>query len=180
MAGSHDTKSVRYTIIPSPVGDLLIAAAGTEIVRVAFEAQGFQQVLDTLNTQFGLTVQHDDEILVVATEQFNEYFVGRRRAFKLPVHRARTEHFGSLVQQHLNMIPYGQTRSYGQIAAQLDKPGAARAVGSACANNPLPLLQPCHRVVRADGSYGQFSGTPEAKSYLLALERGEESIATTS
>ncbi len=180
MSDTSNTNSLQYTIVSSPIGGLLIATVKAEIVRVAFEVQGFQQVLDTLCNQFGTEAQRDNEALIRAAQQFDEYFAGRRQVFKLPLHQDQTQRFGSIVQQYLTTIPYGQTRSYGQLAEQLDKPGAARAVGSACASNPLPLIQPCHRVVRADGSYGHFSGSPEAKSYLLAFERGEKPIATTS
>src|SRR5699024_358496 len=180
MSDTHHTNPLQYTIISSPIGDLLIAAVGAQVIRVAFQAQGFPQVLDALGNQFGPAAQHDDETLIHAAQQFDEYFAGRRQVFKLPLYQYSTQSFGRVVQQHLTTIPYGQTRSYSQLAEQLGKPGAARAVGSACANNPLPLIQPCHRVVRADGSYGQYSGSPETKSYLLPLERGETPIATTS
>jgi len=181
MSDTQDVDLLQYTIFSSPIGVLLIATAGGKIIRVAFEVQGFQQVLDVLGNQFGPAVQRNNETLVDARQQFDEYFAGARRDFQLPLHpHHRTQRFRSIVQQHLTTIPYGQTRSYGQLAEQLDKPGAARAIGSACASNPLPLIQPCHRVVRADGSYGQYSGSPDAKSYLLAFERGEQPIATTS
>lgn len=175
----HDA-AIRYTIIPSPIGELLIADHAARIVHVAFENHDFDRVLKRLESQFGAPVLRDDETLRYATEQFDEYFAGIRKSFELPIQRGNAERFITMVQQNLATIPYGETRSYGQFAQELDKPGAARAVGSACARNPMPIIQPCHRVVRADGTYGEFSGTPGAKKYLLALERGEKSDATAA
>lgn len=180
MSDTVHAAANRYTIIPSPIGELLIAAQEARIVHVAFENHDFASVLERLEGQFGAPVLRDDETLRYATEQFDEYFAGTRESFELPIQRGNTERFITTVQQNLATIPYGETRSYGQLAQQLNKPGAARAVGSACARNPMPIIQPCHRVVRADGTYGEFSGTPGAKKYLLALERGEKSDATAA
>lgn len=171
---------LRYTIISSPIGKLLIAANGQTIVRVAFENQNFDNTLETLATQWGAPAQHDDKALTFATEQFEEYFSGQRKDFDLPTHQPKNPQFLHKVQQGLANIPYGQTTSYGLLASTLGHPGAARAVGSACARNPMPIIQPCHRVVRSDGTYGAFSGTPGAKDYLLAFERGDAPDAPAS
>lgn len=173
-------ETVHYTIQTSPIGQLLIAAINQEIVRVAFHNQDFDTVITGLQTQFGGPVHRDDSALQFATDQFEEYFAGTRYSFQLPTRQISPDRFNSQVQQRLTAIPYGQTRSYGEFAAELARPGAARAVGSACARNPMPLIQPCHRVVRADGTIGDFSGTPAAKKYLLAFERGENPDAPTS
>lgn len=165
--------TVRYALVSSPIGPLLVAAVDQEIVQVAFENQNFARVLEQLQATFGLPVQRDDDALAFAADQFGEYFAGTRKTFDLPTYQGAADRFITRVQHHLVTIPYGQTRTYGQLATELEKPGAARAVGSACARNPLPLLQPCHRVVRSDGTMGEFSGTPRAKQYLLALEAGE-------
>lgn len=173
MSETATTSTIRYGLVPSPIGPLLVAAIGDEIIQVAFENQNFDRILGQLQTKFSLPVRRDDEALLFAANQLDEYFAGSRQDFDLPIHQPSPERFITLVQQHLVTIPYGQTRTYGQLAAELEKPGAARAVGSACARNPLPLLQPCHRVVRSDGTPGEFSGTPRAKQYLLAFEAGE-------
>jgi len=166
-------ETVHYTIQSSPIGQLLIAAVDREIVRVAFQNQNFENVLAELQHQFGGPVQQDDSALEFATTQVEEYFRGFRKDFELPVRPVAGNGFRFDVQGKLSTIPYGQTRSYGEFAAQLDRPGAARSVGSACASNPVPLIQPCHRVVRADGTPGEFIGTAAVKNYLLAFERGE-------
>lgn len=171
---------IRYAVMPSPIGQLLIAATDSGIIHLAFENHDFDRVLKRLEEQSGLEVERDDQALRFATEQLEEYFAGTRKVFDLPIQQATPDRFITTVQQALASIPYGQTRSYGELAQQLDKPGAARAVGSACARNPIPLIQPCHRVVRSDGSYGEFSGTRGAKDYLLAFERGEKPDAPAS
>ncbi|OAV60268.1 methylated-DNA--[protein]-cysteine S-methyltransferase [Enteractinococcus helveticum] len=165
--------TIRYAFVPSPIGPLLVAPIDQDIVQVAFKNQNFERVLEQLRTRFGLSVEYDDDALAFAAEQLNEYFAGTRQSFDVPIHRNTTDRFMTRVQQHLVTIACGQTRTYGQLATELKKPGAARAVGSACARNPLPLLQPCHRVVRSDGTLGEFNGTPRAKHYVLALEAGE-------
>lgn len=180
MTHTAAPETVHYTIQPSPIGPLLIASIRHEIVRVAFQNQDFDSVLTGLQEQFGGPVQRDDHALRFATAQLEEYFAGTRQNFDVPTRQLSPDRFNSEVQQQLATIPYGETRSYGQFAEQLARPGAARAVGSACAKNPMPLIQPCHRVVRADGTIGDFSGTPAAKEYLLALERGEQPDAPTS
>src|SRR5699024_10882829 len=119
MSDTHHTNPLQYTIISSPFGDLLIAAVGSEVIRVAFQAQGFPQVFAVLGKQFGPAAQHDDETLIHAAQQFDEYFAGRRQVFKLPLYQYSTQSFGRVVQQHLTTIPYGQTRSYSQLAEQL-------------------------------------------------------------
>lgn len=174
-----DQAAIRYAIMPSPIGKLLIAAKDASIIHVAFENHNFERVIEELSCQYAVPVLRDDAALRYATTQIDEYFAGERKAFDLLLQRGTSDRFLTTVQQNLETIPYGETRSYRQLAQQLNKPGAARAVGSACARNPMPIIQPCHRVVRADGTYGEFSGTAEAKKYLLALERGDKTHAIT-
>ncbi len=173
MSETAQTTTIRYALVQSPIGPLLVAAIDEKIVHVAFENQNFDRVLEQLQVKFGLPIKHDEQALSFAATQFAEYFAGTRQDFDLLVHQPTPGRFLTVVQQSLATIPYGQTRTYGQLATLLEKPGAARAVGSACAKNPLPIIQPCHRVVRSDGTPGEFSGTPRAKKYLLAFERGE-------
>lgn len=109
-------------------------------------------------------------ILAMAARQLDEYFAGRRRAFDLPLLPHGTP-FQAAVWKALQCIPYGETRSYAQIAAMIGRPGACRAVGAANAANPLWVFIPCHRVVRADGNVGGYAGGPDRKQRLLALEK---------
>jgi methylated-DNA-[protein]-cysteine S-methyltransferase len=105
-----------------------------------------------------------------AARELDEYFAGRRRTFDLPLDRTLSTGFRRLVLLHLPEIGYGQTTSYAEIARAVGSPKAFRAVGTACATNPLPIVVPCHRVLHADGSLGEYVGGPAAKRTLLALE----------
>ena len=109
-------------------------------------------------------------LLQEAEEQLNEYFAGVRREFDLPL-AAKGTPFQQAVWAQLRKIPYGEVRTYGQLAAALGKPKASRAVGSACHRNPLCIVVPCHRVIGADGSLTGYAEGLEIKEYLLELER---------
>src|SRR5699024_263582 len=102
--------------------------------------------------------------------QLHDYLVGRRRTFDVPVDTALATGFRGEVQQHLASLDYGRTATYKELATQLGRPGAVRAVGTACATNPLPLIWPCHRVLRTDGGLGGERGGPEPQDRLLAME----------
>jgi methylated-DNA-[protein]-cysteine S-methyltransferase len=161
---------VAYTTVDSPVGGLLLAATPTGLVRVAYDIEDHDRVLDTLARRLSPRVLRAPRRLDAAARELDEYFAGRRRIFDLPLDFSLSRGFRQLVQQHLPEIGYGQTRSYGQVAALLGNPKAVRAVGTACATNPLPVVVPCHRVLRADGTPGRYVGGPSAKLALLGLE----------
>src|SRR6202044_983352 len=99
-----------------------------------------------------------------------EYFAGRRQVFDLPLDRSLSKGFRQLVQRYLPEIGYGQTRTYGQVAELVGNPKAVRAVGTACATNPLPVVVPCHRGLPAGGASGRYIGGTDAKQALLRLE----------
>jgi methylated-DNA-[protein]-cysteine S-methyltransferase len=102
--------------------------------------------------------------------QLDEYFAHRRRVFDVPLDLRLSKGFRRSVLAHLQQIPYGMTESYAQVATAAGSPRAACAVGTACATNPVPIVVPCHRVVRSDGSFGGYAGGPDAKQTLLMLE----------
>jgi methylated-DNA-[protein]-cysteine S-methyltransferase len=108
--------------------------------------------------------------LDTAAHQIQEYFEDRRTAFDVPIDLRLAHGFRRSVIEHLRDIGYGRRESYAAVAAAVGKPRAVRAVGTACAHNPLPVVIPCHRVVRSDGSAGQYVGGPAAKTTLLNLE----------
>jgi methylated-DNA-[protein]-cysteine S-methyltransferase len=109
-----------------------------------------------------------------AARQIDEYFAGRRHAFDTPIDLRLAHGFRRTVLQHLRQVGYGTTTSYAGLAAAAGSPGAVRAVGTACTTNPLPIVVPCHRVIRSDGSPGHYVGGDAAKTALLALETSQE------
>jgi len=161
---------VAYTTVDSPVGPLLLAATPKGLVRVAYDIEDHDRVLDTLAQRLSPRVLRAPKRLDAAARELDEYFGGRRQAFDLALDLSLSKGFRQLVQQHLPEIGYGQTRTYGQVAALVGNPKAVRAVGTACATNPLPLVVPCHRVLPASGGPGRYVGGPEAKVTLLTLE----------
>jgi methylated-DNA-[protein]-cysteine S-methyltransferase len=161
---------VSYRTIDSPVGSLLLAATAEGLVRVAFDRQDHDLVLAHLATEISPRILRAPRRLDGVATQLDEYFSGRRRRFDVPIDLQLAHGFRRTVLTHLRDIAYGETASYAMVAAASGSPAAVRAVGSACANNPLPLVVPCHRVVRSDGSIGQYLGGTEAKQALLAME----------
>jgi methylated-DNA-[protein]-cysteine S-methyltransferase len=161
---------VAYRTVDSPVGTLLLAATPLGLVRVAYDVEGHDRVLDTLASRLSPRVLRAPKRLDPVARELDEYFGGRRRSFDLPLDLSLSKGFRLLVQQHLPSIEYAQTRSYGQVAELVGNPKAVRAVGTACASNPLPVVLPCHRVLRADGTPGGYVGGPAAKTTLLSLE----------
>jgi methylated-DNA-[protein]-cysteine S-methyltransferase len=169
-AADEGVLDIAYRTVDSPVGPLLLAATPAGLVRVAYDVEDHDRVLDTLATRISPRVLRAPERLDAAARELDEYFDGRRRRFDLPLDLSLSKGFRLLVQQHLPSIGYAQTRSYGQVAELVGNPRAVRAVGTACATNPLPVVVPCHRVLPADGTTGRYVGGPEAKAALLNLE----------
>ena len=161
---------VAFTTVDSPVGPLLLAATPKGLVRVAYDVEDHDRVLDALARQISPRVLRAPKRLDLAARELEEYFQGQRRSFDLPLDLSLSRGFRLLVQQQLPSIGYGQTRSYRQVAELVGNPKAVRAVGTACATNPLPVVLPCHRVLRSDGTPGGYAGGTAAKTTLLNLE----------
>jgi methylated-DNA-[protein]-cysteine S-methyltransferase len=161
---------VAYRTIATPIGELLIAGTGRGLVRVAFPQQGHEAVLVSLAQTVSPRVLRAPGRLDQVSRQLDEYFTGQRTAFDLPLDFRLATGFRRMVLAYLPAIPYGHTESYAQVAAAAGSPKAVRAAGTACARNPLPVVVPCHRVVRSDGTAGGYAGGPDAKRALLALE----------
>lgn len=170
-AQSDGLLDVAYRVVATPVGRVLVAAGGSGVLRVAFEAQGLDAALEDLAVRVSPRVLEGGDRLDPVLRELDEYFDGRRTTFDVPVDLRLARGFRRDVVTALPGIGYGTTASYAQVAAALGRPGAVRAVGTACALNPVPLLVPCHRVVRSDGTSGQYAGGPAAKRALLDLER---------
>jgi methylated-DNA-[protein]-cysteine S-methyltransferase len=161
---------VAYRTLATPVGELLLATTGRGLVRVAFPIQGHDAVLESLAEIVSPRILRAPQRLDPVSRQLDEYFTGRRTEFDLPLDFRLASGFRRTVLAHLPAIPYGSTESYAQVAAASGSPKAVRAVGTACAKNPLPVVVPCHRVVRSDGTAGGYAGGPDAKRTLLTLE----------
>jgi methylated-DNA-[protein]-cysteine S-methyltransferase len=161
---------VAYRVIDSPVGPLLLATTDQGLIRVAFALEDHDAVLQTLADRISPRILSAPGRLDTAARELDEYFAGRRHAFDLPLDWRLSAGFRRTVLSHLPEIGYGQTASYSAVAGLAGSPKAVRAVGTACATNPLPVVVPCHRVVRADGSMGGYRGGPDAKRTLLTLE----------
>jgi methylated-DNA-[protein]-cysteine S-methyltransferase len=161
---------VAYTTVDSPVGTLLLAATPKGLVRVAYGREDHDRVLSTLSQRLSPRVLRAPRRLDAVARELDDYFARRRRVFDLPLDLSMSRGFRQLVQRRLPEIGYGQTRTYRQVAELVGSPNAFRAVGTACATNPLPIVVPCHRVLRADGTPGGYVGGPAAKQALLSLE----------
>lgn len=169
-AAAEGLIDVSYRLVDSPLGQLLLAATERGIVRVAFAAEDFDAVLGTLAQKVGVRVLHRAAPLDAAAAQLDEYFGHSRRGFELSLDHRLSSGYRLEVQLALPNIGYGHTVSYKELAATTGRPAAVRAVGTACATNPLPIVVPCHRVLRSDGSLGGYLGGLEAKKVLLDLE----------
>jgi methylated-DNA-[protein]-cysteine S-methyltransferase len=161
---------IAYRTVDTPVGPLLLAATAAGLLRVAYTVEDHDSVLARLAEAVSPRILRAPARLDDAARQIDEYFAKRRTAFELAVDLRLAEGFRRNVIEHLRDIGYGRRESYATVAAAVGNPRAVRAVGTACAHNPLPVVIPCHRVVRSDGSTGQYVGGPAAKTALLNLE----------
>lgn len=149
----------------SPVGELTLVAGDRGLAAILWENDKPDRV------RLGALIEKADHPVLLETErQLGEYFAGERRSFDVPLSFAGTD-FQKRVWAALLAIPFGETRSYGEIADQLGAPGASRAVGAANGRNPISIIAPCHRVVGSTGKLTGFAGGLEAKAFLLDLER---------
>jgi methylated-DNA-[protein]-cysteine S-methyltransferase len=158
------TTDLLYTIVDSPIGNLLLVGDGEALHRLDMR-QGRRPV--AIDPRW----ERRDEAFAETREQLTEYFDGRRREFDLTLAMAGSA-FELRVWRELCEIPYGETVSYGQVARALGAPDAARAVGLANGRNPIAVIVPCHRVIGADGSLTGYGGGLERKRLLLDLEAG--------
>jgi methylated-DNA-[protein]-cysteine S-methyltransferase len=170
QAAANELLDVAYRTVDTPIGSLLLAATPLGLVRVAFGAEDHDVVLARLAGQVSPRVLYAPARLDEVARELDEYFAGRRHRFEVPLDLQLARGFRRAVLVHLRDIAYGRTESYAVVAAAAGSPAAVRAVGTACATNPLPVVVPCHRVVRSDGTIGQYLGGTEVKQRLLALE----------
>lgn len=170
MNRASSLASLFATVLQSPLGNLLLVKSDAGLRRIAFENEDFTQVLASESSVKKLDVVNDAQQFSHECEQLQAYFAGQAHSFTLALDLPATG-FRRRTQRSLADIPHGSTVTYGELAAIVGNPGAARAVGSACATNPLPIVLPCHRVLAAGGALGGYSGELWRKSRLLELER---------
>ena len=172
-AQAVDLLDIAYRTVDSAVGRLLLAATPRGLLRVAFANEDYDSVLQNLSGRISPRILEAPMRLDPIARQLDEYFTGRRHSFDVALDWSLSQGFRRTVLEHLNTdLGYGATASYAALALLSGSPKAVRAVGTACATNPIPIVVPCHRVIRSDGTLGSYRGGPAAKRVLLDLERG--------
>lgn len=168
-----DAPHTRFRLHPSPVGEVLIVTTDEGIVTLHPLRAPLEDELERLTRLLRSIPERTDDDAAAddAARQLDEYFAGERQAFDLPLDWRLVRGFTRDALEAVVEIPYGETAGYGEVAAHAGSPRAARAVGTACATTPFSIVVPVHRVVRADGSIGEYGGHPEDKAFLLDLER---------
>jgi methylated-DNA-[protein]-cysteine S-methyltransferase len=160
-----------FTRLNSPLGRLLVVQGPDGLVRIAFPEEAEDHVLAEVASALGPNVIGSDRELASERDALSDYLEGDATTLALPVDlRLAHAPFRRAVLEKLREVPRGATVSYGELAARAGNPKASRAVGSACARNPVPIVVPCHRVVRTGGDIGSYGGGPEMKRFLLELE----------
>ncbi|MBA3299926.1 MAG: methylated-DNA--[protein]-cysteine S-methyltransferase [Thermoleophilaceae bacterium] len=163
---------VAYAQVDSPLGPLTVAATRRGLVRIAYPDRALDQVLERLAEAVSPRILEAPARLDPIRRELEEYFEGRRKRFDTPIDWALSRGFFRRVLQTTARIEYGQVRTYREIAAGAGNVKAVRATGNGLGSNPMPVVVPCHRVVRTGGGLGGYTGGIERKEFLLALERG--------
>jgi methylated-DNA-[protein]-cysteine S-methyltransferase len=162
---------VAYAFEPSPVGDLLVAITPRGLIRIAYNAEEYaDHVLEELARRVSPRVVEAPGALDAVRRELDEYFEGKRTSFDIPVDWRLHDGFGRRVLKATARIPFGKVLTYGEIAAKAGSPRGSRAAGNALGSNRMPIVVPCHRVVRSGGKIGGYTGGVERKEYLLELE----------
>ncbi len=168
-ASAEGLLDVGYDVVESPIGPLLVAATHRGLARIFFDAEP-ELHLERLAKSFGPRVLRSAPSVDSAHRQLDEYFAGTRDAFELDVDLRGAAPFAQHVLDELARVPYGQTTTYGTLAAKVGAPRAARAVGMVMNRNPIPIVLPCHRVVGSTGNLTGYAGGLHVKERLLRLE----------
>jgi len=168
---------VAYTTERTPVGSLLLAATPRGLARIAYlggeTPGGLDEALEALAARLSPRVLESPARLDPVRRELDEYFEGRRREFDLALDLGAVSGFGRRVLEAARAIPFGEVRSYGEVAREAGSPRAARAAGNALGANPIPIVVPCHRVLHAGGGLGGYTGGLGRKRTLLAVEGRE-------
>ena len=170
LAAGDDLLDVAVGSVASPIGDLLVAVTPRGLARVAFADEDREVVLWELASALSPRVLESARATDEVRRELDEYFDQRRTRFDVPVDRRLIHGIARDVLAQTSRIPFGHTSTYGAIAGKIGRPRAARAVGNALGSNPIPIVIPCHRVLRAGGALGGYGGGVYRKETLLALE----------
>jgi methylated-DNA-[protein]-cysteine S-methyltransferase len=170
-AAAEGLLDVAYATADSPFGSLLLARTPRGLVRLGLPGEDVEAMLVDLAGRISPRVLEDPARLDEERRELDDYFAGRRHAFELPIDWQLSGGFLLRARQGIAAIPYGETRTYTDLARAAGNERAVRAAGSACSRNPIPLVVPCHRVLRSDGSLGGYAGGLEMKERLLELEQ---------
>ena len=160
---------IEYATFNSPIGKIYIAAVKEGVVKISFSTESPQELAKYYQKHLGIGVLEGSEYTRDAKEQILKYLEGKSQSLDFPVIHLNSPFRKKVLEAERN-IPYGETRSYGEVAKMVNTPGASRAVGSANAENPLPLYFPCHRIISYNGGLGGYGGGLGVKKYLLDLE----------
>jgi methylated-DNA-[protein]-cysteine S-methyltransferase len=169
-AAEEGLLDVAYTTTDSPFGELLLAATPRGLVRVGLPEQSADGLLDDLAARVSPRVLEAPAELDEARRELDRYFAGRLTEFDLPLDWRLSHDFRRRVLRAINRIPYGETRTYMEVATSAGNQRAVRAAGTACGANPIPIVVPCHRVLRTGGGLGGYGGGVPMKRALLELE----------
>jgi methylated-DNA-[protein]-cysteine S-methyltransferase len=170
VAAAEHLLDVAVAEVTSPIGDLLIAVTPRGLARVAFPEEDRDRVLEAIAALLSPRILESARATDEWRRELDEYFAGVRRRFDLRVDRRLIRGIARDVLAATARVPFGDTATYGEIAERIGNPRAARAVGNALGANPIPVVIPCHRVLRAGGSIGGYGGGPDRKRALLTLE----------
>lgn len=163
---------VAVTTMDSPIGTLLLMATPKGLVRIAFESENRDDVLGEVAENLSPRILEAPRRLDPVRRELERYFEGNLRAFEVPLDWSLAGDFARRVLRRTAGIPYGSVASYGDVAMGVGTPHGARAVGNALGSNPIPVVVPCHRVIRTGGAIGGYGGGLARKRWLLALEAG--------
>jgi methylated-DNA-[protein]-cysteine S-methyltransferase len=161
---------VAYAELDSPIGELIVFVTPRGLLRVKYADEPIESVLADVAARVSPRILRAPARTDDVRRELDGYFALRRRRFELPIDWSLVRGFAGGVLRQTARIPFGDVRSYGQVAAQAGSPRAARAAGNALGSNPIPIVVPCHRVLLANGNLGGYSGGLDRKRYLLALE----------
>ncbi|HWJ51163.1 MAG TPA: methylated-DNA--[protein]-cysteine S-methyltransferase [Solirubrobacteraceae bacterium] len=161
---------VSYAAVDSPFGSLLAASTERGLVRLAFPEEDVDTVLERLATRLSPRIVEAPAAPQPVLRELDEYFSGQRREFEIDLDWSLIGPFGRRVLQVTSEIPYGGVLSYSEVAAEAGSPRGSRAAGNALGSNPIPIVIPCHRVLRTGGSLGGYGGGLDRKRWLLELE----------